>query len=78
MSDKENMSKYVITSKSAFTLEPLITDEVTFHVMDKEYTLPAVEHEQYDANLSLFAVVIELHNRVQVLEAELKEMQNDN
>ena len=78
MSDEIDISKYAFASNQMFTFEPKILDEVTFHVMDKEYTLPAVEHKQYDANVSLFAVVIELHNRVQVLEAELKEMQNDN
>ena len=72
MSDKENMSKYVITSKSVFTLDPLIKDEVTVNIMDETHTLPAVEHVQHDAVTSLIAVVVELHNRVQVLEAELK------
>lgn len=67
-----DISKYAFASDQMFTFEPEILDEVTFHVMDKEYTLPAVEHKQYDATGSLFAVVIELHNRVQLLEAELK------
>ena len=72
MSDKENMSKYVIASKSVFTFDPLIKDEVTVNIMDETHTLPAVEHVQHDAVTSLIAVVVELHNRVQVLEAELK------
>jgi hypothetical protein len=72
MSDGMDISKYAYTFEPMFTLEPDVMDEVTFHFMDKNYTLPAVEHKQYDAMSSLFAVVVELHNRVQALEAELK------
>jgi len=72
MSDEMDISKYAFASDQMFTFEPEILDEVTVHIMDKEYTLPAVEHKQYDAITSLGAVVIELHNRVQVLEAAQK------
>ena len=72
------MSKYVIASKSVFTFDPLIKDEVTVNIMDETHTLPAVEHIQHDAVTSLFAVVVELYNRIKELETELKEMQNDN
>ncbi len=61
MSDKANMSKY------SFTYEVPTMNEATFHFTDKSYTLPAVEHKQYDPLAGLCAVVIELHNRVQVL-----------
>ena len=71
MSDETGMSKYTIM------FEPLITDEVTVNIMDEKYTLPAVEHKQYDPLASLCAVVVELHNRVQVLEAELKGQDDD-
>lgn len=60
------------TSKHSFTFAAPTVNEATFHFTDKSYTLPAVEHKQYDPLVSLCAVVIELHNRVQVLEAELK------
>jgi hypothetical protein len=41
-------------------------------MLDEEYTLPAIDHPQFDALTSLFAVVIQLHKRVEELEAELK------
>ena len=66
MSDDSDTSKYSIT------FEAPTVNEATFHFTDKSYTLPAVEHKQYDPLASLCAVVVELHNRVQVLEAELK------
>ena len=66
------MSDYLDISKHSFTFESPTVNEVTFQVTDKSYTLPAVEHKQYDALASLCAVVVELHNRVQALEAELK------
>ena len=66
------MSYDLDTSKHSLTFEAPIVNEVTFHFTDDSYTLPAVEHEQYDPLVSLCAVVIELHNRVQALEAELK------
>jgi len=55
-----------------FTLGSPTVTEATFHFPDKSYTLPAVEHKQYAPLASLCAVVIELHNRIQSLEAELK------
>ena len=72
MRDDLNISKY------AFTFESPTVNEATFQITDKSYTLPAVEHQQYDALASLCAVVIELHNRVQALEAELKGQDDDN
>ena len=66
------MSDYLYTSKYDLTFESPTVNEATFHFTDKNYTLPAVEHKQYDALASLCAVVIELHNRGQALEAELK------
>ena len=66
------MSKDLDTSKYSFTLDYPTVNEATFQFPDKSYTLPAVEHKQYDPLTSLCAVVIELHNRVQELEAELK------
>ena len=74
MNDDLDTSKYAFTSESpyTFTFESPTVNEATFHFTDKSYTLPAVEHKQYDPLASLCAVVIELHNRIQVLEAELK------
>ena len=66
------MSKDLDTSKYSFTLDYPTVNEATFLFTDKSYTLPAVEHEQYNTLVSLCAVVTELHNRIQVLEAELK------
>ncbi len=66
------MSYDLDASKLSFTFEFPIVNEVTFHFTDKSYTLPAVEHKQYDPLVSLCAIVIELHNRIQALEAELK------
>ena len=66
------MSDDLDTLKHSFTFAAPTVNEATFLFMDKSYTLPAVEHEQYDSLVSLCAVVIELHNRIQVLEAELK------
>jgi hypothetical protein len=66
------MSYDLDTSKHSFTFAAPTVNEATFHFTDKSYTLPAVEHKQYDPLASLCAVVVELHNRVQVLEAELK------
>ena len=71
------MSDYLDTSKYAFTFESPTVNEATFHFTDKSYTLPAVEHKQYDPLASLCAVVVELHNRVQELEAELKGQGDD-
>lgn len=72
------MSDDLDTLKYSFTDEVPTMNEATFHFTDKSYTLPAVEHKQYDPLAGLCAVVVELHNRVQALEAELKEKQNDN
>ena len=66
------MSDDLYTTDGLFTLDYPTGTEATFQFPDKSYTLPAVEHPKYDPLVSLFAVVIELHNRVQVLEAELK------
>lgn len=67
------MSDDLDTSKDVFTSATPTVNEATFRFTDdKSYTLPAVEHTGYDPIASLCAVVIELHNRVQVLEAELK------
>ena len=66
------MSYDLDTSKHSLTFEVPTVNEATFHFTDKSYTLPAVEHKQYDPLASLCAVVVELHNRVQVLEEELK------
>ena len=66
------MSYDLDTSKHSLTFEVPTVNEATFHFTDKSYTLPAVEHKQYDPLTSLCAVVVELHNRVQALEAELK------
>ncbi len=66
------MSDDLDTSKCSFTLDYPTGTEATFQFPDKSYTLPAVEHTKFDSLTSLCAVVIELHNRVQVLEAELK------
>ena len=59
-------------SAGDFTFEPTILKEVKASMMGKECVLPAVEHPHHDALMSLFAVVIKLHKRVEVLEAELK------
>ena len=66
------MSDDLHTTNSLFTLDYPTVNEATFHFTDKSYTLPAVGHKQYDPLASLCAVVIELHNRVQALEEELK------
>ncbi len=66
------MSDDLDTSKYSFTFEFPTVNEATFHFTDRSYTLPAVEHKQYDPLAGLCAVVVELHNRVQALEAELK------
>ena len=66
------MSDDLYTTNGLFTLDYPTGTEATFHFTDKSYTLPAVEHKQYDPLASLCAVVVELHNRVQVLEEELK------
>ena len=66
------MSKDLDTSKYSFTLDYPTVKEATFQFPDKRYTLPAVEHTKYDSLTSLCAVVVELHNRVLVLEAKLK------
>lgn len=55
------------------TFEPTILKEVKTSMMGKECVLPAVEHPHHDALTSFFAVVIKLHERVEVLEAELKQ-----
>jgi len=59
-------------SAGDFTFEPTILKEVKTSMMEKEYTLPAIDHPHHDALTSLFAVVIKLHKRVEALEAELK------
>ena len=56
-----------------FTFEPTILKEVKAFMLDEEYTLPAIDHPQIDALTSLFTVVIQLHKRVEALEAELKQ-----
>lgn len=45
-----------------------IVDDVEVMLMDKAYTLPAVQHQQYDIIVALCAVVIKLHQRVEDLE----------
>ena len=72
MSDEMDLSKSAFKTGTTLTLDYPTGTEATFHFPDKSYTLPAVEHKQCDALTSLCAVVIELHNRVQALEAELK------
>lgn len=66
------MSDDLDTSKDVLTFVTPTVNEATFRFTDKSYTLPAVEHTGYDPIVALCAVVVELHNRVQVLEAELK------
>ena len=55
-------------------IEPQILEEVriTMLDLDEEHILPAVKHPHYDAVTSLYAVVIKLHQRVQVLEEQIK------
>ena len=66
------MSDDLYSTDGLFTLDYPTGTEATFQFPDKSYTLPAVEHTKFDFLTSLCAVVIELHNRVQALEAELK------
>ena len=56
-----------------FTLEPTILKEVKASMLDEEYTLPSIDHPQIDALTSLFAVVIQMHKRVEALESELNQ-----
>ena len=65
--------KYEPTTPGNFTFEPTILKEVKALMLDEEYTLPAIDHPQACALTSLFAVVIQLHKRVEALEAELKQ-----
>ena len=77
MSDEMDLSKIAFVTDTTFTLDYPTVKEATFHFTDKSYTLPAAEHKQYDPLASLCAVVVELHNRVQSLEAELKGQDNE-
>ena len=57
---------------SEMTFNRPVIDEVVLNIMGEEYKLPTIKHEQYAPMVSLYAAIVELHNRVQALEAELK------
>ena len=71
MSDKLHFCDLTVAAIEPMTFEPIMLEDVTVTLLDEEHILPAVKHPQYDVVTSLYAVVIKLHQRVQVLEAEL-------
>ena len=52
--------------------EPRIIEEVTVTISGEEHTIPAVKHPSHDILASAMAMIVKLHQRVEVLEAELK------
>lgn len=52
-----------------------IVEDVKVRLLDEAYTLPAVQHPRFDPTVSLYAVVVKLHQRVEELE---RAMENDN
>lgn len=50
-----------------------IVEDVEIMLMDEAYELPAVQHQQYEPIVSLYAVVIKLHQRVEELEQAMME-----
>jgi len=71
--DRVTFTEYHSGSCVNLTFKPEILKEARIALMDRTYILPSVEHPQHDALTSFFAVVIRLHERVEVLEAELKQ-----
>lgn len=53
-------------------LWPTILEEVNVNMNGEEYTIPAVKHPNYDPLTCAVAMIVKLHQRVEVLEAELK------
>ncbi len=49
-----------------------IVEDVEVMLLDGAYELPAVQHPQYDPIVSLYAVVIKLHQRVEELERAME------
>jgi hypothetical protein len=57
---------------TSLTFDQNILEEVTVALLDEEYTIPAAKHPHIDPATSIAAMVVKLHQRVQVLEAHLK------
>ena len=67
----------IITVKGDFTFKVTTSDYVLTSILGREYNLPAVEHPPHDVMTALCAVVVKLHQRVELLEAKLKEAEAD-
>jgi len=69
------MSEKIWSSGEIGTLtffEPPVLEEVNVTISGEEYTIPAVKHPNYDPLTCAMAMIVKLHQRVEVLEAELK------